>query len=233
MVRIEGSDLAVVRRRDEEAEPNQGESEDNLADETKVRHTRGLPRCPCDAGHADGSGSRMPSRTRSSGQSTAELPSIQVSTSPSTQAEPSQVSSRIESSESLTIREITPETGSQAGEITTRSTTGALMGTSFHHRFHRVGDRRKDKRKEPPATRYHGPPARTSRPCGGEGLSMRTFQSEASRLEEACLCGEILPAMLSNALRWSLYMTRKRDRVHGAPRRPPVFGGGTDEPHIR
>jgi len=45
VVRIEGHDLGVVSRRDEEAE-TKGESEDNLADEANIPHAR--PR-PCNA----------------------------------------------------------------------------------------------------------------------------------------------------------------------------------------
>jgi hypothetical protein len=42
---IEGRDLGVVSRRDEEAEPK-GESEDDLADETNVLHARAFPGYP-------------------------------------------------------------------------------------------------------------------------------------------------------------------------------------------
>ncbi len=43
---------------------------------------------------------------------------------------------------------------------------------------------------------------------------MRTFRSEARRIEEAWDRGELVPAMLSDALAWWIYVNRTRRRGH-------------------
>ena len=57
---------------------------------------------------------------------------------------------------------------------------------------------------------------------------MRTFASEARRIEAACDRGEVVPAMLSDALWWWLYVNRTRRRRHGdTVWRPPPFRGAS------
>jgi len=60
------------------------------------------------------------------------------------------------------------------------------------------------------------------------GASMRTFATEARRIEQACDRGELMPAMLSDALTWWLYTNRTRRRGRGDTAwRPRAFLGGT------
>jgi hypothetical protein len=55
---------------------------------------------------------------------------------------------------------------------------------------------------------------------------VRTFLTEAQRIEDACDRGEVVPAMLSHALAWWLYTRRRRRRRGDKAWRPrPFFGG--------
>ncbi len=56
---------------------------------------------------------------------------------------------------------------------------------------------------------------------------MRTFQSEARRLERAYTTGEIIPDMLAHAIRWWLVRQRRRRRTTRRAWRSRVFRGGT------
>lgn len=59
------------------------------------------------------------------------------------------------------------------------------------------------------------------------GANVRTFLTEAKRLEAALDGGEVVADMLCDSLRWWLYTHRTRRRRGDKPWQPGAFFGGT------